>query len=583
MARPRKPSPRQRASYEERFDLGALFEFSTIINSSLDLTFILGHLLLTVMGKLLSLRGIVLLHKEGHSFAVETVRGLPGILVGQELSIGSVPDRLLSVDKEDLRERPWLKYFAQQEIATLVPLRARGKILGMAGFSASATQKRLGAKETTYLKSLANIAAGAIEKGLVVHELNLVNRRLDGKIQELKTLFEMSKEFNGVLNADQLIKLLLFSMMGQVGATRYIICLNQEGIARTLASRVDRELSRDVQSAMMKISSAVLVDELVKKHELSMRDQLRDAGIRALIPLQIQGQTQGALGLGDKMHGGSYSAADLEFLLSLGNLAMISLENVRLFKETLARQKLEDELIIAREIQRGLLPARLPEIPHFDVAATNISSTQVGGDYYDLIDLDGGRFMIAIGDVSGKGAPAALLMANLQATIRALIPLGLSLTELTKRVNDLMCSNTTSGRFITFFWGIIDAASRTFRYVSAGHNPPMLFRANGPVDRLGKGGLILGVMKSVVPYDEGEVKFDPGDSLVLFTDGVSEAMNTQGDELGEDQLEAVGRSFRGHSAQMLLTAIVDRVKAHSADTAQSDDITLLVLKATEKS
>jgi sigma-B regulation protein RsbU (phosphoserine phosphatase) len=279
------------------------------------------------------------------------------------------------------------------------------------------------------------------------------------------------------------------------------------------------------------------------------------------------------------MRGEPYMRADLDFVTSLANLAAISLENARLFREAIEKQRLEDDLLIAREIQRGLLPLTLPDIPQFGLSAANISSKQVGGDYYDVVALGGSRFMLAIGDVAGKGTPASLLMANLQATIRALVSPDASLGELTGRVNDLLCDNTTSGRFITFFWGILDPGSRTLRYVSAGHNPPYLLHANGKIERLEAGGLILGVLKTAIPYEEGEARFGPGDILLMFTDGVSEAMNKAGEEFGEDRLEKCLRGAAHSPAAEIITRIVDDVKRHSAGAPQSDDITLLALKA----
>jgi len=278
------------------------------------------------------------------------------------------------------------------------------------------------------------------------------------------------------------------------------------------------------------------------------------------------------------MSGEDFSQADLEFLTSIGNLAVISLENARLFKEAIEKQKLEDELMIAREIQKGLLPSVLPDIPGFQVSAANISSKQVGGDYYDVLALADGRFIIAIGDVSGKGSPAALLMANLQATIRALVPLGASLGELTGRVNDLMCENTGGNKFVTFFWGAIDPGARTLTYVNAGHNYPYLVHADGTFDRLDRGGMILGILKTTAPYEEASIAFREGDALVLFTDGVSEAMSVRAEEYGEERLERVLRQTTASPAEYILDAIHRDVLLHAAGAQQSDDITMMVVK-----
>ncbi len=204
--------------------------------------------------------------------------------------------------------------------------------------------------------------------------------------------------------------------------------------------------------------------------------------------------------------GGSYSDSDLEFIYSLGNLAIISLENTRLFYEAVEKQKMENELNIARDIQKGLLPRSLPTIPGLELAALNISSKQVGGDYYDVVVLENGTCVIAIGDVSGKGTPASLLMANVQATIRTLVHFNLPLSEMTSLVNRLICDNTGSDKFITFCWGIFDPATRVFRYVTRDIIIRSLFGQTESIERMTEGGIILGVTKDAAPYKEGSVQ-----------------------------------------------------------------------------
>jgi len=302
--------------------------------------------------------------------------------------------------------------------------------------------------------------------------------------------------------------------------------------------------------------------------------------MQLVVPMNLQGENRGLMILGERLNGQPYTEADFEFLSSLANLAIISLENARLFKEAIEKQKLEDELLIAREIQKGLLPSVLPSIPGIDIAATNISSKQVGGDYYDIIPAPPHRYVIAIGDVSGKGTPAALLMANIQATIRALVPLELSLSELTRRVNDLMCENTGGSKFVTFFWGFLDTEAMTLTYVNAGHNYPYLLHADGSFERLDKGGMILGVMKTTIPYEEGTVHLSPGDILFLFTDGVSEAMNRDMQEYGEARIEAALRRLSTETAQSMLERLYEDILAHAGGAQQSDDITMMVLKVT---
>jgi sigma-B regulation protein RsbU (phosphoserine phosphatase) len=296
--------------------------------------------------------------------------------------------------------------------------------------------------------------------------------------------------------------------------------------------------------------------------------------------MHIQHKTKGMILLGERLRGGIYTRADLEFLYSLGNLAIISIENAHLFKDAIEKQRMEDELNIAREIQQGLLPEKLPSIPGFDIAALTIPSKEVGGDYYDIITRQNGEFILAIGDVSGKGTPAALLMANVQAALRALAPHCTSVSETTGQINDLTCANTRSGsKFITFFWGILDAQTHQFRFSNAGHNPPYLLRTNGTIEGLEEGGLILGVFKTMTPYAEASVTLSPGDVLVMYTDGVSEAMNQSNDQFTEEQLEVILKESTHLSAKEIIQRVQQALESHTQGTPQSDDITMLVLKA----
>ena len=296
--------------------------------------------------------------------------------------------------------------------------------------------------------------------------------------------------------------------------------------------------------------------------------------------MHIQQKTNGMILLGERLRGGVYLQADLEFLYSVGNLAIISIENARLFKSAIEKQRMEDELNIAREIQQGLLPEKLPSIPQFDIAALTISSKEVGGDYYDVITRKECEYALAIGDVSGKGTPAALLMANVQAALRALAPLCSSVAETTGQINDLTCANTRGGnRFITFFWGILDVQTRQFRYTNAGHNPPYLLRKNGTMEKLEEGGMILGIFKTTTPYAEASVTILPGDVLVMYTDGITEAMNQENEQFTEERFEVILNKSTHLSAKEIIRQIQKELEIHTQATPQSDDITLLVLKA----
>jgi len=578
-----KRSPRTtsdaHASYESHFEHAALFEFSKVINSSIDLRFVLSHILLTIMGKLLSAKGMAVLALGRGRYRVEMGKGFPGGIEEKTVSIQRMPASLLEVKKLNPARYPWIKFFREQGVALLLPMFIADLPIGLLAFGERLSRKKLDKREVTYLRSLANISATAIEKSHTIQELQLVNRRLDGKIQELNTLFELGKEFGALLDPDKLVRLLLFSLLGQVGVHRYLICLKEGPDMKIVASRMDGAVPQgELLRELARLKAPTPVEKLIVRHTVDPREILSPLGITVVVPMQLQGENRGLILLGDKFSREPYLQADLDFLSSLANLAIISLENARLFKEALEKQKLEDELMIAREIQKGLLPNVLAEIPGADIAATNVSSKQVGGDYYDLIVVDSEKYIIAIGDVSGKGTPAALLMANLQATIRALVPLRLPLSELTERVNHLMCPNTGGNKFVTFFWGIIDTGAMSLTYVNAGHNYPYLLHADGSVHRLEKGGMILGVMETAIPYEEEAVHLSAGDILVLFTDGVSEAMSSDQEEYGEERLEAVIRGNVDRDAQEIIDAVHADILRHTKGALQSDDITMMVMR-----
>lgn len=574
-----KPAASASSTYESHFEHAALFEFSKVINSSLDLRFILSHILLTIMGKILSTKGMVLLEKARGMYAVEMVKGFPPALQSTEVAIRRLPQSMFYVDRLKLSQHPWLKPFKQHGVRILLPMVIAERPIGLLGFGERFSTKALSTMEVTYLRSLANISATAVEKSRTVLETQQVNRKLDRKIQELNTLFELGKEFGALLDPDKLVRLLVFSLLGQIGVSRYLIALKDGSDMRVAASRLDGPAPQgELLMMLTSVKVATRVPDMVVKHDVDLRESLDSLGLRVIVPMQTQGEVKGVVLLGEKLSKEEFSDPDLEFLFSLANLAVISLENARLFQEAIEKQKLEDELLIAREIQKGLLPSVIPTIPGVDIAATNISSKQVGGDYYDVLQVDDHRHIIAIGDVSGKGTPAALLMANLQAIIRALAPLDLPLNQFTHRVNDLMCVNTGGNKFVTFFWGIIDDRARTLTYVNAGHNYPFLLHEDGSVERLDKGGMILGVMKAVPPYEQETLQLRPGDLLVLFTDGVSEAMTRDSVEYGEERLEHLLPTIRHLSAQEIAEAIHRDVQLHTKGAPQSDDITMMVAK-----
>jgi sigma-B regulation protein RsbU (phosphoserine phosphatase) len=234
----------------------------------------------------------------------------------------------------------------------------------------------------------------------------------------------------------------------------------------------------------------------------------------------------------------------------------------------------EHEIAEARAIQEGFLPKEIPQLAGYEIAAAWQSARVVGGDYFDVLPFDGEMCGLCIADVAGKGLPAALLMSNLQAAVRGLASPSLAPEELCSRLNALLCRNMASDRFVTLFYAHLDGPARQLRYVSAGHNPPFVLHSDGSHERLREGGLVLGVFTNQA-FQSGTIQFQSGDRMVLYTDGVTEACNSDGEEFGEERLLQVLRQNPARSAIEIQKNILQGVTEFSRGAWQ-DDATLLV-------
>src|SRR5713226_4470619 len=235
----------------------------------------------------------------------------------------------------------------------------------------------------------------------------------------------------------------------------------------------------------------------------------------------------------------------------------------------------EHEIAEARAIQEGFLPKEIAQLAGYEIASAWQSARVVGGDYFDVLPFDGETFGLCIADVAGKGLPAALLMSNLQAAVRGLASVSLSPDDLCARLNALLCRNMASDRFVTLFYAQLDGPARRLRYVSAGHNSPFILHANGSHERLSEGGGVLGAFANQA-LQAGVAELRPGDRVVLFTDGVTEASNSADEEFGEERLLRVLQENRGISAQELQKKILQTASEFCGGIWQ-DDATLLVV------
>ena len=576
---PQKDDAGDSSSVDRRLlELSALIEISQSLNSSLNLQSILNNILLVPMGRMMLGKGLILLKKENSEFLVETVKGLPHSLHGKSVYITDMPDHPVFPDHIS-PDVPWRSFFSEVKIEILIPIITRTDILGIMGFCNKINGQPFLEEEVEFLNSLANIAATSIENALVFEEIKKVNRQLDHKIQELNTLFDIGKELNLTLEKERILKLLSYALMGQVTVNNFLIALKEGDGFRAAMVKGSTFALKEGELCKTMCEKCALLARPYLRGELTEFDQvMKERGIWVVVPMQIQNETRGFIFLGEKITRQEYSAGDLEFLQTLGNLAIISLENARLFQETLEKQKMEEEMNLARKIQARLFPKSMPELQKIKIQGTNVPSKQVGGDYYDVIQIDDQNFGLTIADVSGKGMPASLLMSNLQASLHSLSREKYPLDKLVSRINDLIYNNTDPEKYITFFYGQLNIQTLNFEYVNAGHNPPYLVHKDGSIRELHEGGLILGMLPET-PYEIGACILKEGDTLLMYTDGVNEAMNSNDQEFGESRLrEFLVKNCSALNVQQLNENIIQELKNFSAGAQQSDDITLLTMQ-----
>lgn len=296
-------------------------------------------------------------------------------------------------------------------------------------------------------------------------------------------------------------------------------------------------------------------------------------------PIKVQDEIIGVLSVINKNDGRKFDDSDIGLIEAIAHQAAIALETARLHKEELEKQRMEHELLFARKIQEGFWPAELPQIPGIQIAARSEPATQVGGDYYDFIQLTDGRLGIAIGDISGKDVSAALLMATTRMALRAQAEeSGRSISDILFRLNNAIYRDTAPEKFLTLFYCVLEPQDKRFTYINGAHNPPILYNIHTQrLERLDVGGTLVGMFENTT-FEKGQVQLTHGDLMVMYTDGVTEASNLNGELFEEERLFYLIDKYKDLDAQSLLEAIRHEVEEFSMGMPQQDDLTLMIMK-----
>jgi sigma-B regulation protein RsbU (phosphoserine phosphatase) len=419
----------------------------------------------------------------------------------------------------------------------------------------------------------------------------LATQEKDKRINQLSLLFEATRMLNSTLDLPELLELILKIARTEVKAERGTVFLadsKRRELWSIAASGLDHQ---EIRIPFGKgIAGQVAVSgELVNTEDAYSLDafdpsfdQRLNYRTKSLLSLPIKhhsGEIVGVLQLLNAQ-GGTFSADDVGFLNKLSGHMAMALENAQMHRDTMEKQRMERELSLARSIQHRLLPEAPPVVPGYDIAVLSDFCFDVAADYYDFINLGPQSLLLVSAEVEGKGVSSALIMANLQATLRALVMHLHSLEVLAFSLNEMLYTYTRAGKHLSIFLGLVDTRRNVLQYVNAGHVPPILVRGKtGEVKLLEEGGTVIGLFPQV-DYTRGSVKLEKDDVLVCSTDGILRISDEQKHEYGPRRLTDFVRRHRERSAQGIVDAVLAEVSAYSTASMNDDDKVLIVLKVT---
>ncbi len=413
------------------------------------------------------------------------------------------------------------------------------------------------------------------------------NRRLKHAVEELSILNELARAIGASLDPQEIIGTIVRKSLRAANAEQGVIHLVDSQANDPMRTLV-REMSSSQEHEHFRINQTLVGWMQLNKKPLlvnSPRSDPRFSGMRwdesihslLCVPLMIKSELKGVLTLYNKKDSLQFTDDDQRLLAIIAAQSGQVIENARLNEREKQLLKMQEELRLAARIQIELLPKSAPVIPGYDIAGRSIPAQSVGGDYFDFISIDEQRLALCLGDVSGKGLPASLLMSNVQATLRSHALMGLTAQECATRSNRLLFQSTSPEKFVTLFYAILDLRANILSYANAGHEHPIILASAGSVNRLSTGGIMLGIIDDF-PFQDDSVQIKPGDTMVVFSDGVTEAMNGDEVQFGEGRLQETIARHREEDASVLLESIVDAVKSHVGAAPQMDDITILVVK-----
>ena len=458
------------------------------------------------------------------------------------------------------------------------PLNAGGEFLGIVQAIFDSDDTESNHRDLNLIAVVAERIASTLRNAWILEESIRA-------LEEARSLYDVGMALSSSLEADELLDNILDNLKRVVEydiGIIYLVNPNDHSISQISSRGVPEE---DKEKLRLKIGqgicgrvaetrkSIIVSDVSANTDYIPVRPEMNS---EMAVPIEVNNTLIGVFNV-ESEKPDAYTKHHLELMSGFASLAGVSIERARLNMERLAKRRIEHELSIARKIQMTFLPSKDPVIEGVDVAGVNIPSTEVGGDYYDFIPIVENQYGIAIGDVSGKGIPAALIMAAFRASLKAEIRNNFAIRAILFKVNNLLYESIERDKFVTAVYGVLDSKNGVFTFSNAGHNPPIIRRSSGEIEYLKEGGVALGALPDS-QYQERPISLRSGDVLLFYTDGVTEVLDDEGKEYGVERLlEALNNSYH-LPARQIIDSIVNKADQFGSSKRDIDDLTIVVIK-----
>ncbi len=444
--------------------------------------------------------------------------------------------------------------------------------------------------DTLLIKLCALLFESLLDNIHLQRELQRASSRMQAVIEETTALHEISRSIESISSLDSLLHHIVLKSMHLMHAESGSLMLYTEQgdeleFKVAIGPKSDNvkpfriKPGQGISGWVAKYGKPILIKDAYKDERFDPSFDKR-SGYRTrsflCVPLKYKDHILGVITILNRLDHRPFTERDQQMLVTFATQAALAIENTRLLKEALEKERLKADLKVAAKIQSMLIPQKLPFIDQLEVAATYIPCKEMSGDFYDVIPMEDGKWVFVMADVSGKSVPGAMLMSNFQATIRTYLQFSSDLIWIMGRINELLIQHTDSDRYITVFVALYDPQEGIFTSVNAGHNPPLLVKADNQVEKLDKGGIFVGILPW--SYEKQKFEFFKDNLLVMYTDGLVEAMNAHEEEFGLNRLREIVLKYRHENIDSLKEHIIEAVKRHTGGKPLDDDFTLLLVR-----